>query len=150
MSPNPKRRTVADRFWSKVSGGDFTTCWTWTGAIQSGGYGAFVIQGRKQISAHRFAYEFMRDEIPSGLQIDHLCRTRRCVNPWHLEPVTARVNLLRSEGAAAVNARLDACRRGHAFTDDNTLHLNGRRHCRACNRIRTRAYTARKQAGGAA
>lgn len=96
----------------------------------------------KQIVAHRFAYESMRANIPSGLQLDHLCRTRLCVNPWHLEPVTARVNILRSEGAAAHNARQTACLRGHAFTEENTLLLNGRRCCRACNRRKARLNRA--------
>jgi hypothetical protein len=148
LSPNPNRRALADRFWAKVSGGDVTTCWTWTGATQTGGYGSFGVGGGKQVLAHRFSYEFMRTEIPSGLQIDHLCRVRTCVNPWHMEPVTGRVNILRSTNFAAVNASLEACRRGHLFTEENTRiqRQGNRRHCRACARERNRLWRAQQKA----
>ena len=78
-------------------------CWLWTGCINSDGYAKFGIGGRdgKMVSAHRWAYEHYVGPIPSGLQIDHLCRVRHCVNPMHLEPVTASENVRRSFQARA-------------------------------------------------
>ena len=84
----------ADLFWRRVSGGDVVTCWLWDGYVMPNGYGQFNT-GRKTVLAHRWAYESMRHQIPQGLDLDHLCETRRCVNPWHLEPVTRSVNLSR-------------------------------------------------------
>ena len=72
-------------------------CWLWTGARTANGYGTMSAGGRygATLLAHRLAYEWYRGAIPDGLQIDHLCRVRHCVNPWHLEAVTQEVNLKR-------------------------------------------------------
>ena len=70
-------------------------CWTWTANWHNKGYGLFKSLG-KTVKAHRFSYELYVGPIPEGLQIDHLCRNRTCVNPAHLEPVTNSENLLRS------------------------------------------------------
>jgi hypothetical protein len=152
LSPKRKAPPLADRFWSKVYGGDVTTCWLWTGATQTNGYGSFGLGGGKSALAHRFSYESMRAEIPVGLQIDHLCRVRTCVNPWHMEPVTNRVNVLRSTNFAAVNASLEACRRGHLFTEENTRiqRQGNRRHCRTCARERKRLERAQQKVDGGA
>src|SRR2546426_12646273 len=81
-----------NRFWSLVEMSLF--CWEWTGKKFKNGYGCFRIRGR-HFMAHRRAYEMCVGPIPCGLDIDHLCRNRGCVNPSHLEPVTRRDNLLR-------------------------------------------------------
>src|SRR6185369_13442505 len=82
-----------ERFWSKVdASGD---CWIWRGTDDGKGYGVMHL-GRTTTTAHRFAYTLLVGPIPPGLQIDHLCRNRACVNPDHMEPVTQRVNSLRS------------------------------------------------------
>lgn len=73
-------------------------CWLWTGAIQSGGYGEIRHLGRTRL-AHRVSYEVHVGPIPIGLQLDHLCRNTRCVNPTHLEPVTQSVNVRRAFAA---------------------------------------------------
>jgi hypothetical protein len=100
------------------------------------------------VLAHRWAYEFLRAEIPEGLHIDHLCRNRACVNPWHLEPVTNRVNGLRGESVAAQHARKTHCIRGHEFTTENTYPIkNGKgRGCRECSRIKDRERAPRRRA----
>lgn len=134
-------RPVADRFWPKVDKTD--SCWLWTGAKNSSGYGRVRKAGR-DLAAHRLAYEEMIGPIPHGLQLDHLCRVRSCVNPTHLEPVTGRTNILRSTSFAAQNAAKRACTRGHQFTSENTYLFAGRRHCRACGRIRSANYKARR------
>lgn len=87
-------------------------CWLWTKKIDSYGYG--TIQSKwKRKKAHRVAYEFYRGPIPEGMKIDHLCRVRCCVNPWHLEPVTDKENVLRGVGISAAYARRTHCKNGH-------------------------------------
>lgn len=86
-----------ERFWPKVHLEDTifpeNGCMLWTGA-KSDGYGIFWAEGRN-VPAHRWVYERFYGPIPEGLQPDHLCRVRHCVNPNHLEPVTQKVNLNR-------------------------------------------------------
>ncbi len=79
-----------------------TGCWLWTAYVQplhreqgrSGGYGTLSWQGTTRY-AHRVVYELLVGVIPVGMEVDHLCRTRHCVNPKHLEPVTRKVNARR-------------------------------------------------------
>ena len=85
---------VAERFWRHVAGEDPLGCWQWQGSTRSG-YGAFWTPCGV-VRAHKWAYENLRVEVPLGLSLDHLCRDRLCVNPWHLEPVTHAVNNRRS------------------------------------------------------
>jgi hypothetical protein len=87
---------VFGRFWSKVDGGDVTTCWIWRASRNPAGYGYFYVHAERSVGAHRFAYETMRGDT-GKLQLDHLCNNRACVNPWHLEPVTESVNMQRSQ-----------------------------------------------------
>lgn|SRR5215469_7516285 len=105
-----------------------TPCWIWRGSLRKG-YGQIL--GRM---AHKVIYEEMIGPVPNGLQLDHLCRNRNCVNPYHLEPVTARENLMRGKTLAAANASKTACSRGHAFTEENTYWRKDRlgRNCRIC------------------
>lgn len=84
-------------FWERVAKGDPDECWLWTGHLGSGGYGAAYVRGvRTNRGAHRVAYELAVGPVPDGLEIDHLCFTRRCCNPAHLEPVTHAENVRRS------------------------------------------------------
>ena len=124
----------AKRFWSKVLKTD--GCWSWT-ASRDRGYGRFWV-GKKLFWVHRLSHEVFKGPIPAGLQIDHLCRNRSCVNPDHLEAVTARVNTLRSGSTSAVNARKVACIRNHGFTAENTYvwAKDGTRRCRTCDKER--------------
>lgn len=67
----------------------------WGGATNGQyGYGHFNVGG-VIVKAYRYAYERFVGPIPSELELDHLCRTPRCVNPWHLEAVTHAVNVRR-------------------------------------------------------
>lgn len=122
------------RFMSKV---DTTAgCWVWRGDLTPDGYGRFWARG-KNVAAHRWSYEHFVGPIPEGLQIDHLCCVRRCVNPAHLEAVTCRENLHRGDTLNARNARKTHCKHGHEFTEANTLiNSDGERVCRACRRRR--------------
>lgn len=124
-------RTVEARFWEKVNKTD--GCWLWTGATTPEGYGQLGIGG-KAVYAHRIAWEKRHGLVPGGLQIDHLCRVRNCVNPEHMEPVTRRENILRGNSPHAINARKTECKSGHPFNEQNTYHDRryNRRRCRAC------------------
>ncbi len=124
------------RFWAKVDIQELepSPCWLWLGGKNSSGYGYFYYEGR-HVRAHRWAYEQSIGPIPEGLQLDHLCRVRACVNPAHLEPVTGKENYRRGEGAPAKNGRKTHCVRGHAFTPENTaIRPGGGRTCRTCRR----------------
>lgn len=68
-----------------------TNCWLWTAYIMPSGYGLSCVGGKKQ-TAHRAVYEEFVGPVPDGLELDHLCRVRACVNPGHLEPVTRAEN----------------------------------------------------------
>lgn len=130
-------RTLA-RFWAKVEKTD--TCWFWTASRTTAGYGKVAVQQSVIVSAHRFAYELLIGPIPLGLQLDHLCRQRLCVNPWHLEPVTNAENSRRGAKGRLVTH----CVHGHEYTPENTrIRSNGRRGCRECERERGRALLRR-------
>jgi hypothetical protein len=128
------------RFWSKVdkNGPLFKgiPCWNWTDSLRSG-YGTFYVSGarnaQQRIAAHRYAYELLVWPIGPDLELDHLCRNRRCVNPAHLEEVPHRINVLRGTGISAQRAGQTHCKNGHEMTPANTIWLpSGTRRCRAC------------------
>lgn len=119
------------RFWDKVSPCPVSGCWLWTGAITSQGYGSMGVDG-KTVNTHRHAYLMLVGEIENGLELDHKCRVRRCVNPDHMEPVTKQINIARGEAGANWAAKTH-CPRGHAYSDTNTyLTPKGKRICRRC------------------
>lgn len=109
-------------------------CWIYTGKVTAEGYGSICFEGRAQ-GVHRLAYESKIGPIAEGLVIDHLCRTRACFNPAHLEPVTCRVNVLRGIGPAPQLAARTHCANGHPFDEINTyVRSDGARRCRTCAR----------------
>lgn len=105
MSPLPVR------FMDKVGVGA-NGCWDWIGSLTKAGYGHLRQGGRGEpvIYAHRYSHEIFSGPIPEGMQIDHLCRNRRCVNPAHLEIVTNKENGRRGREARAAAASLDRAR----------------------------------------
>ncbi len=124
---------AAERFWQKVMVVD--SCWLWTAHRNNKGYGVFHPEWNVRVYAHRWSYEQAKGAIPEGLEIDHLCRTPACINPAHLEAVTHRENILRSNAPTAVNAVKTYCPKGHPFDEENTYLRPDRtgRNCRACN-----------------
>lgn len=129
-----KSLRLPQRFWAKVQKTD--TCWLWRGARTRNGYGMLSVNQRATY-AHRISYELHKDAIPVGMELDHLCRVRHCVNPDHLEPVTHRENGLRGESPSARAATATHCPSGHPYNDFNTLWTReGSRRCRECHRQR--------------
>lgn len=114
-------------------------CWTLPNKPRPDGY---VLLGRKstrRVFAHRLFFEHMRGPIPAGLTLDHLCRNRACVNPWHLEPVSIRENILRGGGPAAEGARRTRCRLGHELV----RLASGKRGCPICRRTASEKHRER-------
>ena len=98
-----------------------TGCWLWAGHVNPKGYGTAAIKetgSNRWMTryAHRAMYQLVAGPIQAGLELDHLCRVRSCVNPEHLEPVTRRENVLRGDApalAALLSRPKTHCARGH-------------------------------------
>lgn len=120
-----------------------TSCWYWARAVTNTGYG-HVWDGTAVRKAHRVVYEALVGDVPDGLELDHLCRNRICVNPDHLEPVTHLENVRRG------NARLNGshqraktqCPQGHNYTGVNN---RGGRVCNICMREANRRQIERRK-----
>ncbi len=123
-------------------------CWIWTAALDRDGYGRFSIynyDGRRMtvnFAAHRFSYELYRGKIQDGMQIDHLCRVKCCVNPDHIEVVTVLENNKRK------NSLITHCPHGHSLHDAFMKKRNNGyvgRSCRECGRLYCIAYYRKKK-----
>jgi len=138
--------SAADRFDAQYEPEPNSGCWFWTGARGRTGYGRFAWDGHDGY-AHRAAYERFVDFVPEGLDLDHRCRVRSCVNPAHLEPVTRRENLLRSElTRTSINAKATACPHGHSYNAINTrFEPDGHRRCRYCSNANVKRWKQRRR-----
>lgn len=147
-------KSVLERFEEKVMVDPNSGCWLWTRGLNPGGYGSFFYEKRPSIQAHRAAYLLYVGPIPSGMELDHLCRMRSCVNPNHLEPVTRQENLRRGIGPTLKKAEFDAkthCPKGHKYTQENCriqkIAGGFRRYvCRECLRNYKRARRLKHKA----
>lgn len=133
----PRWPAVDDRLTARLAA-DPSGCLLWTGLLDKDGYGRTWLDGRKQL-VHRVVWELLNGPIAEGMQLDHLCRVRRCASIDHLEVVTNRVNALRGESFSAVNARKQHCPAGHEY---NLLTITSRgfreRRCSICRRRENR------------
>ncbi len=142
--PNMSLRQ-SETFWDKVDLLAPNGCWVWTGARTGGGYGHLQTGGvdGKSRGAHVVAYELLRGVIEEGLQLDHLCRNRACVNPAHLEPVTASQNMRRAIRMKPTDTH---CIYGHEMTEENTGWATSQRghkpfrKCLTCAKKRNREW----------
>jgi hypothetical protein len=139
-----------ERFWPKVNKNgsvpshkpELGKCWIWLAAQDGHGYGVFGLNGSSH-KAYRVSYKWLKGNIPTNMQLDHLCRNRICVNPEHLEIVTQIENLRRG-----IYDRLNGkCSKGvHDMTEDN-VYINpttGKSRCRACRNEYRRKYYLEK------
>jgi hypothetical protein len=135
-----------------------TGCIEWSGTVKNDGYGKIKLRhgGRTRTTGpHRAAWLSMVGPIPEGLQIDHLCRNRLCVNINHLEVVTCSVNVSRADhsgkkgrSGTIAGQQIHSC--GKHGRDDGYLRTQRdgytRWECRICRRARMQAYRARQAA----
>jgi hypothetical protein len=144
---------------SKVEPEPNSGCWLWAASVNAAGYGQFSIPAQrdgiwknKTHRAHKYLYEQLVGPVPAGLDLDHKCRVRSCVNPDHLEPVTRSENVRRGLSPIQLRARHQArthCIHGHPLSGENVHHLKrGERVCRACSRIRTAKWSAKENSRG--
>jgi hypothetical protein len=119
-------------------------CWEWQGHLDIGGYGTFSFNN-KPVKAHRFSFEYHNGPIPKGLELDHLCRNRACVNPYHLEPVTRQIN--ESRAIQNPHNKLKThCPLGHPYDLINTyFDKDGGRDCKICMKLRGKKYRAKPE-----
>lgn len=153
----PPRPSVYQRFFSKVdfngppakNNQELGRCWMWLGSKTHEGYGRF--KGTDTSHPHKWAYLRFVGEVPQGRQLDHFaCDNSSCVNPWHMRPVTARENALRSDNLCAWELAKTHCPQGHPYSGSNLrFNPNGSRYCLACHRKQgrenARKYRAAKR-----
>lgn len=141
-SPQAGRVSTLDRFMTHVAKAEPEDCWLWTGTKNHAGYGSFSVGRARRLGAHRWSYEHFVGAVPAGLELDHLCRVRHCVNPAHLEPVTRQENLRRGVRTEHMSMRTH-CPRGHAYDEANTGWYKATRYCRACKVMQNRKQRAK-------
>jgi hypothetical protein len=145
-------KSLEERIWPKVNkNGKImpnmdSACWEWIGSKMSSGYGQIIIKENNKWRprpAHVIVYEIMVGSIPKGLEPDHLCRNRACVNPSHIEPITHKKNVMRGTSPVVDQVKRTHCPKGHPYDEENTLRRRGKRECYKCGAIRTLAYKSR-------
>lgn len=92
--------------WVVEDRGHTSPCWIWRGRRDGVGYGQ-LYENNKLVGAHRLWYKRHRGELADDEHIHHLCGVRLCVNPDHLEKMTAQEHhSLHSRGSANPNHRI--------------------------------------------
>jgi GNAT superfamily N-acetyltransferase len=130
--------------------GTTSPCWLWTSpSLQGKGYGNFHYKGRNT-GAHIASFQIHGGVLIDGLELDHLCKVRLCVNPEHLEQVTHAENIRRGNTGIFQRSKTH-CPQDHIYDEQNTYYFTTPRgytgrSCRACKRdeqrVRRSAQTA--------
>ena len=131
-------------------------CWLFLGATNSRGYGLTAIDGDGSTRlAHRATYELLVGSIPDGRIVYHTCGVKRCCNPEHLVAAYPKQAMAHVQAVgravrsvlAETNASKSSCKRGHAFSPENTIvDRRGHRTCRECKRMKDREAYGRRAA----
>lgn len=139
---NPMTIADIERFSKKFSI-QFNGCWEWNSFIDSNGYGRFSLRGKSRL-AHRIMLFILNGKLNNDLEVDHLCRNRKCINPKHLEEVLSYENSKRGL-LWTININKTKCKRGHDYNEKNTyIYSDGRRACRECDRLRPGRYKRKR------
>jgi hypothetical protein len=145
-----KKIPAIDRFLLRVEKTD--KCWDWAKYLNRDGYGVFCLAKAVNITAHRFSYQYYKGVIPEGMEIDHICSNRKCVNPDHLELATHLENVRRgvarggykNNGKHLINYQKDKthCLHGHEYRGDNLIvdKWSGGRRCKICEKAKFKRY----------
>src|SRR5438445_5019677 len=133
------RRTDRVSWWrdwdQRVSIEAYSGCWIWSGKTDTDGHALVFGGGNSTPYVFRVLYELLINDIESGKELHHRCENKRCINPWHGEPLTHREHSLRHRGSKT------HCTQGHEFTSENTGRNNrGHRYCKICNRKNANEY----------
>jgi len=140
-----RRIPITTRFFQKLQKStDPDGCWIWTAAT-NGFYGKMLGFGKRLESAHRISWKLHHGDIPDGLMVDHKCRNTLCVNPKHLQLVTAWESQHLSKDNT--NGAKTHCNKGHLLADARIVHRkNGvvNRICRICEKERTKNWYSKK------
>lgn len=132
-------RTISDRIEASIVRIPESGCWVWEKSLTHLGYARISHKGKAR-HAHRISFENYVGKIPDGLELDHLCKVRCCVNPQHLEPVTRHENMRRSSVWQYRKIKTH-CKRGHELVADNlyTSPSMGNKYlCKACLKLRSK------------
>jgi hypothetical protein len=131
---------LVGRFFAKVAE-DEGGCWIWTAYRDPKGYGRFQYGAKDARLAYSVSYGLLVGQVPEGLELDHLCRVKACVNPYHLDPVPLQVNMRRRAGLKT------HCPQGHPYTPENSyMPPAGGTVCRTCKKRTQHAVKEREKA----
>lgn len=140
-------RVVRDRFLAKFRPLATDECWEWGAARSKQGYGRFQMPAsRGCIGAHRVSFALFARDLLDGETVDHLCRNRACVNPWHLEAVPIHVNVMRGGGICVQHSRKTRCPKGHEYSIRRRSDGRTQRICVECDRAYKREWIRNKRA----
>lgn len=138
---------IPERIWDKIVRIPESGCWVWVGSISGRGYGEVWWKGSKAF-IHVLMHKLFVGDVPTGFEVDHLCKVRCCCNPNHLEAVTHAENVKRSSAWHHVvkkHKEATHCQRGHPWTKENTyIEPNGKRRCLECKRQRMKNWRANR------
>jgi hypothetical protein len=112
-------------------------CWLWIGATIKSNDALYGVTSNSRgtdeqriILAHRAFYKLYKGQLPRSMQVDHTCQNTLCVNPEHLEALSAKEHVRLTYD----RARHGRCKRGHLMDGNNSwVEKTGQKHCRRCH-----------------